>query len=35
MIIMRAEEMINIRPSGFRFTLLISCPGQRLERAGS
>jgi precorrin-3B C17-methyltransferase len=26
MIIMRAEEMINIRPSGFRFTLLISGP---------
>jgi len=26
MIIMNAEEMMELRPSGFRFTLLISCP---------
>ncbi len=26
MIIMRAEELMETRPSGFRFTLLVSCP---------
>jgi len=26
MVIMKAEEMMELRPSGFRFTLLISCP---------
>ena len=26
MIIMKAEELMETKPSGFRFTLLVSCP---------
>lgn len=31
MIIMNAEELMELKPSGFRFTLLISCPNAQIK----